>query len=98
MQLLLGIWQSFWLFFNSPLYAWWLSVGAIPLNASWSLHNVIAWMKIKPFLPRYASLIFIITVILVQPYWVVEIYANFAFFHGINHLFEHTRPYEALCR
>ncbi|KAF2119037.1 hypothetical protein BDV96DRAFT_487269 [Lophiotrema nucula] len=97
-KLLMGLWQGFWLFFNSPVYAWWLSVSAIFLNASWSLHNVIAWMKIKPFLSKWVSWFFIGTVILVQPYWVVEIYANFAYFHGVNKWFTHTRPYEALCR
>lgn len=76
LQLILGIWQGFWLFPRSPIDAWWLSVSAIFLNASWSLHNVIAWMKIRPFLPRTWSLLFIGTVILVQPYWVVEIYAS----------------------
>lgn len=98
LELVLGIWQGFWLFFNPPVYAWWLSVSAIFLNASWSLHNVIAWMKIKPFLSRPISLLYIWTVILAQPYWVVEIYANFAYFHGHNRLFERTRPWEALCR
>ncbi|OCK84587.1 hypothetical protein K432DRAFT_413907 [Lepidopterella palustris CBS 459.81] len=97
-KLLLGIWHGFWIFFHNPIYAWWLSVSAIFLNMSWSLHNVIAWMKIKPFLSRPASIIFIGTVILVQPYWVVEIYANFTYFHNINDLFLHTRPWEALCR
>ncbi|KAI4940972.1 hypothetical protein J4E91_011057 [Alternaria rosae] len=97
-KLILGIWQGFWLFFPSPVHAWWLSVAAIFLNASWSLHNVIAWMKIKPFLSKPVSYIFIGTVVLVQPYWVVEIYANFAYFHGVNKTFLHTRPYEALCR
>ncbi|KAF2268925.1 hypothetical protein CC78DRAFT_540371 [Lojkania enalia] len=97
-KLVFGLWQGFWLFFSSPVYAWWLSVAAIFLNASWSLHNVIAWMKIKPFLSTPISYIFICTVILVQPYWVVEIYANFAYFHGINTLFLSTRPWEALCR
>jgi hypothetical protein len=29
---------------------------------------------------------------------VVEIYANFTYFHNVNDVFEHTRPYEALCR
>ena len=53
-----------------------LSVTAIFLNTSWSLHNVIAWIKNKPFLSRRTSLIYIITVIAVQPYWVVEIVAN----------------------
>ncbi|PSN67875.1 hypothetical protein BS50DRAFT_491623 [Corynespora cassiicola Philippines] len=97
-KLVLGLWQGFWLFFRSPIHAWWLSVSAIFLNASWSLHNVIAWMKIKPFLARPVSLLFIGTVILAQPYWILEIYANFAYFHGINELFIKTRPWEALCR
>jgi DNA modification methylase len=81
------------LFFDAPVYAWWLSVGAIFLNASWTLHNVISWMKIKPFLSRPGSIAFIGSVILVQPYWVVEIYANFAYFHGINDIFKKTRPW-----
>lgn len=41
---------------------------------------------------------FIGTVILVQPYWVVEIYANFTYFHNVNKVFLKTRPWEALCR
>jgi hypothetical protein len=98
LELLLGIWHGFWMFFDSPIYEWWLSISAIFLNISWSLHNVIAWMKIKPFLPRPVSYLFIGTVILVQPYWVVEIYANFAYFHNINHIFLRTRPWEPLCR
>ena len=53
-----------------------LSTTAIFLNVSWSLHNVIAWMKNKPFLSRKGSLFYIITVALVQPYWVLEIVAN----------------------
>jgi hypothetical protein len=98
LELILGIWQGFWMFFSTPVNAWWLSVAAIFLNASWSLHNVIAWMKIKPFLSKPVSYIFIGTVILAQPYWVLEIYANFAYFHNINNLFIKTRPWEALCR
>ncbi|KAF2025325.1 hypothetical protein EK21DRAFT_76706 [Setomelanomma holmii] len=98
LELILGLWQGFWLFFKSPVHAWWLSVAAIFLNASWSLHNVIAWMKIKPFLSKSASYFFIGTVVLAQPYWILEIYANFAYFHGVNELFLKTRPWEALCR
>ncbi|KAL6707031.1 hypothetical protein ACN47E_004783 [Coniothyrium glycines] len=98
LELILGFWQGFWLFFKSPVHAWWLSVAAIFLNASWSLHNVIAWLKIKPFLSKPVSYLFIGTVILAQPYWVLEIYANFAYFHGVNTLFLRTRPWEALCR
>jgi len=66
---------------------------------SWTLHNVIAWIKNKPFLSRTTSLIYIGTVILALGYWGLEIYANFAYFNGFNTtLFLRTRPYEALCR
>lgn len=55
-------------------------------------------MKIRPFLNKTASRLFIGSVILVQPYWVVEIYANFTYYHNINTVFLKTRPWEALCR
>lgn len=97
-QLIFGYWQGFFILFQYPIYAWWLSVAAIPLNVSWWLHNVIAWLKLKPFLSKTASRIFIGTVILVIPYWITEIYANFAFFHNVNEVFLKTRPWEALCR
>jgi len=86
------------IFPDPPTYGWYLSVTAIFLNMSWSLHNVIAWMKNRPFLGRRASLFYIGTVILAQPYWVLEIYANFTYFNNINNLFHYTRPYEALFR
>lgn len=56
-------------------------------------------MKIKPFLSRRSSQIFIGTVILVQPYWILEIYATFSYFNNLNSwLFPRTRPIEALFR
>lgn len=73
-------------------------MSAIFLNTSWSLHNVVAWMKNKPFLSHRVSMIYIGTVVLAQPYWVLEIYANFTYFNNINTLFLHTRPWEALFR
>ncbi|OIW31291.1 hypothetical protein CONLIGDRAFT_543206, partial [Coniochaeta ligniaria NRRL 30616] len=97
-ELLLGMPHGFFIFFNPPVYSWYLSCSAIPLNTSWSLHNYIAWLKNKPFLSRKASLLYIGTVIAVQPYWVLEIAANFTYFNKINDLFLHTRPFEALCR
>ncbi|RMD42679.1 hypothetical protein DV735_g2429, partial [Chaetothyriales sp. CBS 134920] len=89
---------GFFILFNPPIYGWWLSVAAIPLNGSWVLHNVISWMKLKPFMSPFWSRLFIGTVLLSIPYWITEIYANFAFFHQINDLFLKTRPFEALCR
>lgn len=47
---------------------------------------------------RKASLFYIVTVILVQPYWVLEIYANFTYFNNINDIFLTTRAFEALFR
>ena len=55
-------------------------------------------MKNRPFLSDKVSRFYIITVILVQPYWVLEIYANFAYFNNINQIFIKTRPLEPLFR
>ena len=55
-------------------------------------------MKLRPFLNKTGSRLFIGTVILVIPYWIVEIYANFTYFHNVNKVFLKTRPWEALCR
>jgi hypothetical protein len=81
----LGTFHGTFMFTNPPVYHWYLSATAIFLNTSWSLHNVIAWIKNKPFLGRKASLFYITTVILVQPYWILEIVANVSSSHeGIS--------------
>lgn len=55
-------------------------------------------MKLRPFLTRKASSIFLVSVLLVQPYWAVEMYATIAYYNNINSLFLKTRPLEALFR
>ncbi|KAL4886941.1 hypothetical protein BJY04DRAFT_44043 [Aspergillus karnatakaensis] len=97
-ELLLAVPHATWIFSKEPIYGWHLSASAIGLNVSWSLHNVIAWMKNRPFFSRRVSLIYIVTVLLVQPYWVLEIYANFTYFNNINKIFLTTRPLEPLFR
>ncbi|KAL4873075.1 hypothetical protein BDV12DRAFT_209708 [Aspergillus spectabilis] len=97
-ELILAVPHGTWIFSKEPIYGWHLSASAIGLNVSWSLHNVIAWMKNRPFFSRKVSLIYIITVLLVQPYWVLEIYANFTYFNNINKIFLTTRPLEPLFR
>ena len=98
-QLVLAVPNGFFIFFDPPVWGWFLSSTVVPLITSWTLHNVIAWMKSKPFLGRRGNLIYIGSVLLVQPYWILEIYANFAFFNGRNReLFTQTRPYEAVFR
>lgn len=98
LELLLGMWQGFWLFPTGRAGRWWLSVAAIPLNLSWWLHNLIAWMKVRAFLPDMWSKVFLATVALTLPYWGVEIYANFSYFNGDSELFRTTRPLELLFR
>ncbi|OAX82936.1 hypothetical protein ACJ72_02706 [Emergomyces africanus] len=97
-ELILGMGHGTWIFAHEPVYGWYLSITAIGLNMSWSLHNVISWMKNRPFLSKNVSRFYIGTVILAQPYWILEIYANFTYFNRINDLFLKTRPFEILFR
>lgn len=55
-------------------------------------------MKIKPFLSRFWSLVFLYTCLLSFPYWVIEIYANFSYFNGNSNWFKKSRPLELLFR
>lgn len=89
-----------WIFTTFPVYGWLLSASAMLLFCSWSLHNVIAWMKNRPFLSRRVSAFYIGTVILVQPYWIVELYSIFCFFNNIGNteMFLKIRPLEPLFR
>ncbi|RAO69999.1 uncharacterized protein BHQ10_006011 [Talaromyces amestolkiae] len=99
-ELILGMGHGTWIFTTFPVYGWLLSVTAMLLFCSWSLHNVIAWMKNRPFLSRRVSAIYIGTVIFVQPYWIVELYAIFCYFNNIGNteMFPKLRPWEPLFR
>lgn len=71
----------------------------IPLYISYFMHNVIAWMKIRPFLSRRNSLIYMISLCAVQPYWVVALWTNYANFNALeNNYYKQVRPWEALFR
>ncbi|KAI0133965.1 hypothetical protein BJ170DRAFT_716234 [Xylariales sp. AK1849] len=99
LELVLAYWQSFNIFWTRPIYGWWLSTAAVFLHMSTSLHNVIAWMKLRPFMSGRSSRIFIGTIILVQPYWVFEMYNTYTFFNDIgDSIFPKTRPIETLFR
>ncbi|KAF2718704.1 hypothetical protein K431DRAFT_127146 [Polychaeton citri CBS 116435] len=97
-ELLFGVLHGTFILTDPPVYNWYLSTTAVLLNISWSLHNVIAWLKTRPFLSRKWSLFYIGTIIIVQPYWILEIVANFLYFSDRSDLFQHTRPYEAIFR
>ncbi|KAG2002725.1 hypothetical protein GB937_009597 [Aspergillus fischeri] len=99
LELILALAHGTFIFAPDPVYGWYLASSAIGLIISWSLHNVIAWMKNRPFMGRKLSLFYVGTIILAQPYWVTEIYANFAYFNNINLIvYEKIRPWEALFR
>lgn len=43
---------------------------------SLTMHNIIAWLKNRPFLSKRGSVFYILTIVAVQPYWIFEIVAN----------------------
>ncbi|KAF4120081.1 hypothetical protein GMORB2_3492, partial [Geosmithia morbida] len=100
LELLLAILHGFYIFFPDDTSSWVLSGTAVLLYISYTIHNVVAWIKIKPFLPRWGGLLFIMTLMLVQPFWVLEMWANFAFFNdlGPKAIFRTTRCLESLMR
>ncbi|KAH8700647.1 hypothetical protein BGW36DRAFT_133667 [Talaromyces proteolyticus] len=98
LELVLAMAHGTFIFVPEPAYGWYLAATAVGLILSWSLHNLIAWIKNKPFMSRPVSLFYIGTIILVQPYWALEMYANFAYFNDINQLYDKIRPLEALFR
>jgi hypothetical protein len=76
-----------------------LSGTATLLYMSYTLHNVISWIKIKPFLPRWGGRFFIISLAAVQPYWVLETWANFDYFNNLgSNFFGYSRYLEPLAR
>ncbi|KAH7136984.1 hypothetical protein B0J13DRAFT_677744 [Dactylonectria estremocensis] len=99
LELFLVLPNCVFIFFNPPVWGWYLSSTATLLITSWSLHNVVSWMKSKPFLEKRGRRIYIYTVVFAQLYWIVELYANFAYFNGGHgRLFNTTRPFEPLFR
>jgi hypothetical protein len=79
-------------------YGWYLSSTAALLYLSWIVHNLVAWLKVKPFLTKTASRIFIGTMSLTVAPIILQIVNNFLFFNNINDLYVKVRPYEVLMR
>ncbi|KAI3046543.1 hypothetical protein CBS147353_11773 [Aspergillus niger] len=95
-ELALALGHGTFIFLHAPAQGWYLSATAVGLVISHTLHNVIAWMKIRGFFPPWGTRLYLITLLAAQPYWVVEIYANFAFFNRGQALYTTTRPLEPL--
>ncbi|KZM28517.1 hypothetical protein ST47_g319 [Ascochyta rabiei] len=99
LELVLALWHGTFIFVEDPWYGWYLSATATLLFISYFLHNVVAWLKIRPFLPQWGSRFFIITLLCVQPFWVAEAWSNFSYFNGLgSDANVRMRPWEALVR
>ena len=90
-------------------YGWYLSSTAALLYCSWIVHNLVAWMKIRPFFVDQRSMfkpetgkwvrrIYLGTLVCTIPPIILQIYDNFRFFNNINAFYVKVRPYEPLFR
>ena len=99
LELVLALWHGTFIFVHDPAYGWYLSATATLLFISYFLHNVVAWLKIRPFLPLWGSRLFIVSLVCVQPFWVAEAWSNFAYFNSLGSTANvDMRPWEALAR
>lgn len=99
LELVLALGHGTFIFVEDPVYGWYLSSTATLLFVSYQLHNVVSWLKIRPFLPQWGSRVFIYSLILVQPFWIAEAWSNFEYFNGLgSNVNERMRPWEALVR
>ncbi|KAF1936140.1 hypothetical protein EJ02DRAFT_414489 [Clathrospora elynae] len=99
LELALAIWHGTFIFIQDPWYGWFLSTTASLLFISYLLHNIVSWLKIRPFLPLWGSRFFIISLICVQPFWIAEAWSNFEYFNSLgSNVNIRMRPWEALLR
>jgi hypothetical protein len=112
--MVLSLLHATFIFFPDPTYAWYvrmsrphartanlfryLSSTALLLFVSYQVHNFVSYLKIRPLVPRWGQLVFLISLALVQPFWILEAYDNFAYFTGDSNLNPYTRPWEPLAR
>ncbi|KAF2178363.1 hypothetical protein K469DRAFT_731799 [Zopfia rhizophila CBS 207.26] len=89
LELVLALWHGTFIFAEDPAYGWYLSATATLLFISYQLHNVVSWLKIRPFLPKWGSRFFILSLLT----------SNFTYFNSLgSSANENMRPWEALVR
>jgi hypothetical protein len=108
-QLLLAITHGTFCFMSFEGYGWYLSSTAALLYCSYFLHNIVAWVKIRPFFieprslfqPKTAKIVrrvYLITLALTIPPMVLQITNNFRFFNNIDELYKRVRLAEPFFR
>ncbi|KAL5391894.1 hypothetical protein PMIN06_007309 [Paraphaeosphaeria minitans] len=83
-ELVLALWHGTFTFVENPNYGWYLSSTAALLFVSYQIHNVVSWLKIRPFLPLWGSRLFIFSLLAVQPFWITKAWSNFEYFNGLG--------------
>ncbi|GKZ63641.1 hypothetical protein AnigIFM49718_002353 [Aspergillus niger] len=68
-ELALALGHGTFIFLHAPAQGWYLSATAVGLTISHTLHNVIAWMKIRGFSTSWGTRLYLITLLAAQPYW-----------------------------
>lgn len=90
-------------------YGWYLSSTAALLYISSWIHNIVAWLKIRPFFEpangtfsrrtsAVVTKVYLITLCLALVPIAFQIVNNFQFFNNINDRYTAFRPYETLMR
>lgn len=90
-------------------YGWYLSSTAALLYISYITHNVVAWLKVKPFFHgkstifepkfvKWTTRIYLSTLAMSVPVTLFQISDNFRYFNGYNGWYVQVRPYEPLMR
>jgi len=109
LELLLATAHGTFCFMDFNGYSWYLSSTASLLYCSWVVHNIVAWIKIRPFffgmgsffqpkVGKYVQWVYLVTLAMTIPPIILQIFDNFRFFNNINDLYKRVRPYEPLMR
>ncbi|KAH7176118.1 hypothetical protein EDB81DRAFT_634016 [Dactylonectria macrodidyma] len=109
LELLLAMSHGTFCFMSFDGYGFYLSSTAALLYCSYFTHNVVAWMKIKPFFtgprpsfgPRYCDWVrwtYLTTLAMTIPALIFQIFNNFRYFNNYSTLYQTVRPYEPLMR
>lgn len=99
LEMFLALFHATFIFFDDPVYGWYLSASSSLLFISYNLHNIVAYLKIRTFLQqKWARRTFLITLLLVSPYWIIEAWDNFVYFNEDIDWNIYTRPWEPLAR
>lgn len=110
LELLLAMSHGTFCFMSFKGYGWYLSSTAALLYCSWFIHNVVSWLKVKPFfldskgsmfppaVGKWTRNIYMGSLVCTLAPIILQIYNNFRFFNNISDDYTNVRPYEPLFR